>query len=404
MSLGFLLAIENAEVIGLDIDRYAVETYNFNLGRLGGRAYVRDVLRWKPEGDYDVVVGGPPCQPFSLANTRKRGREHPLYPTFPRFFDVVLELKPKVFLLENVKGLVTKRHRQLLAEQLERVEPYYRIRWQVLNVAHYGVPQRRERLFVLGIRRDLEVAPSFPRPTHAEKEYATVDGKRIHRWVTVREAIGDLLAIPPQGLVLTHKRSLTDRVLETTWKPVFTSEEPRFTVTNSGIRVLQVTEHVMTEKGGWTNPKSDWGSRILDQNKPSYTITEKHRSGQLVRVLVQPTTEEAMARPCPTLVADARIYATGRREKGNDTEKGCYRRLTVRECLRLQSFPDWWRFPEGISTSRKYRLVGEAVPPILAYRLATHIAKLMGWRTREPPKPEEWQLPYFERAFADYME
>jgi len=468
--------------------------------------YDGEVYNLEVEEDNSYTVWGVAvhnCQPYSLANTRKRGKDHELYPTLPRFFDIVLELKPKAFLMENVKGLVTARHKPLLNEQLKRVEGEYVIKHQVLNAAYYGVPQRRERLFVLGIRKDLGATPSFPPPTHGEEEKVTLAGK-LYRWVTVREAIGDLLLVPPQGLVLTHKRSLTERVVEGTWRPTFTSEEPSFTVTDSGIRVLnpeQVerikreredtsrhlakmefpdsldepsrtvsshtvegtkretivvpvptehvganvktnvanpkgsgdaskvpnrldlpaktvlkgggsggaipplvelpTEHVMTEKGGWDSPKSDWGSRVMDADRPSYTVTEKHRSGQLVPV--PPTAEEGMGRSSPALVADARIYATGRREHGTDAEKGCYRRLTVRECLRLQSFPDWWSFPQGVSTSRKYKLVGEAVPPSLAYRLAVHVGRLMGWEAREPPKPEEWQLPYFKRMFADYL-
>jgi len=503
LSLGFVLALEDAEVLGLDIDRYAIDTYNYNLGRFGAKAVVQDVLKWEPSGEYDVIMGGSPCQPFSLANTKKRGKDHPLYPTFPRFFDIILELKPKVFLLENVKGLTTKRHRPLLDEQLRRVEPYYKIRFQVLNAAYYGVPQRRERLFVLGIRRDLGKIPSFPSPTHAEKEQATLHGK-LHRWVTVREAIGDLLAIPPtqypKKLIQTNPRHGKpidmdkpsrvvkvdgrggDFTFDTMLIPLTPAQverirreredtsrhlakmefpdnldKPSRTISSHTVEGTKretivlpiVTEHVMTEKGGWSNPRSDWGSRVMPEDKPSFTITEKHRSGQLVRVpsehevrvysmefsskslskhkpqeldrpsstirasfhkippdatiRVPPTTKEAMNKPSPVLVADARIYATGRREHGTDVEKGCYRRLTVRECLRLQSFPDWWGFPNYISISRKYKLVGEAVPPILAYRIAVHIGKLIGWEVREPPKAEEWQLPYFRRAFADYF-
>jgi site-specific DNA-cytosine methylase len=81
-----------------------------------------------------------------------------------------------------------------------------------------------------------------------------------------------------------------------------------------------------------------------------------------------------------------------------------YRRLTVKECMRIQSFPDWWAFPESVSTSRQYKLIGEAVPPILAYRIAIALAKTLGLETREPPKEDEWGLPYFRRAFADYYD
>jgi len=455
LSLGFALAIENAEILGLDIDRDAVATYNHNLNRFNARAMVQDVLKWEPKGEFNIVMGGSPCQPFSLAvNPRygKVGKMHPLYPTFPRFFDIVLALKPKVFLLENVKGLVTSRHRHLLEEQLGRVGGEYVVRWHVINVAYYGVPQRRERLFVLGIRRDLGVEPSFPEPTHAEEEKKTL-ASRLFKWVTVREAIGDLLTIPPinypKKLIQTNpwhgkpvdldepSRTIKvdgrggDFTFDTILVPLTLDQverirkeredtsrhfakmefpddldKPSRTISSHTVEgtkretiVVPVTEHVMTEKGGWDNPKSDWGSRVMDPERPAYTITEKHRSGQLVPV---PTTEDNMERPSPTLVADARIYATGRREHGTDAEKGCYRRLTVRECLRLQSFPDWWRFPEHVSISKRYKLVGEAVPPILAYRIAVCIAKLLGWRAREPPKPEEWSLPYFYRAFADY--
>jgi len=460
LSLGFALGLEDAEILGLDIDRYAVETYNYNLGRYGCKAVVQDVLRWKPSGDYDIIIGGVPCQPYSLANTKKRGKDHPLYPTLPRFFDIILELEPKVFLMENVKGLVTKRHKPLLEEQLDRVRGEYKVTWRVLNSAYYGVPQRRERVFVLGIRRDLGIKPSFPRPTHAEKERVTLDGK-LYRWVTVREAIGDLLLVPPvnypKKLVQTNPRHgkpidmdkpsktvkvdgrggdftfdtmlvpiLSDRqVMRILMERVDTSrhrapmefpdpiDKPSRTISSHTMEgtkretiVLPITEHVMTEKGGWNNLKSDWGSRVVPSDKPSYTITEHHRSGQLVEI---PSSEWLRKHPPVRLEEPSNtiVSNTGKNVKWTHNSvivQGRYRRLTVRECLRLQSFPDWWGFPEHISISRKYRLVGEAVPPILAYRLAVHIAKIMGWGTGEPPRQEDWMLPYFSRAFQDYLD
>jgi len=417
LSLGFALGLEGVEILGLDIDERAVETYNLNLSDLNARAETQDALKWEPKGEYDLVMGGVPCQPYSTANTRKRGIQHELYPTLPRFFDIVLELKPKVFLMENVKGLMTRRHKHLLHEQLNRVRGEYSVKHQLLNAAHYGVPQRRERLFVLGIRKDLGIVPSFPAPTHGEVERVTLDGK-LYKWVTVREAIGDLLVIPPVNypmkLVQTnpeHGKPISldepsrtvkvderggDFTFDTMLIPLTPEQverirqeredvtrhlakmefpdsldKPSRTVSSHTIEgakretiVVPVTEHVMTERGGWDNPKSDWGSRVMDVDKPSNTITEKHRSGQLV--------SEA------------------------------FRRLTVREALRLQSFPDWWVFPESVSISRKYKLVGEAVSPILAYRLAVHIGRLLGLKTREPPREVEWKLPFFSRSFADY--
>ncbi len=385
LSLGFALAIEGMEILGLDIDRDAVATYNLNLARFGCKAVVQDVLVWKPVKGFDIVVGGSPCQPFSLANSRRKGEQHPLFPTFPRFFDLVLEIEPKVFVLENVKGLLTARFRPLLEKQLDRVRKLYRVAYRVLNSAHYGVPQRRERLFVIGIRKDLGIEPSFPEPTHGERETVTLT-RRVFRWVTVAEAIGDLLALPPskvpdhEAVPLTmeqverirrEREDTTRHFARMTFPDPL--DMPSRTISSHTVEgtkretiVVPVTEHVLTATPNVWN--SDWGKRTIPLTAPSYTITEKHRSGQLV--------ESAVG----------------------------YRRLTVRECLRLQSFPDWWRFPSNVSISKKYKLVGEAVPPILAYRLAIHVAKLLGWRAREPPRPEEWCLPYFDRAFQDYFE
>jgi site-specific DNA-cytosine methylase/intein/homing endonuclease len=473
--------------------------------------YEGEVFNLEVEKDHSYLAWGVVvhnCQPFSTANVRNPGEAHPLFPTFPRFFDVVLALRPKLFLLENVKGLATRRHRDHLERQLARVAGDYVVEWRVLDAADYGVPQRRERLIVVGVRRDLGARPLFPEPTHSEAGSARLGGGRLHRWLTLGEAIGDLLLVPPQEgkkLIQTNPRhgkpadidkpsrtvkvdgrggdfafdtilvpaeeprpvalreeqaerirkeredagrhwgtmEFPDRLdrpsrtvsshtvegtkRETTvipfidrdgnlayipWTeyqskhPILDPGKPAATISShlaksSRDALVPVPDHVMTEGGGWDNPRSDWGSRVMDPGKPACTLTEKHRSGQLVPV--PPTTAEAVGRPSPSLVAGARVYAAGRAEHGSDAEKVCYRRLTVREAMRIQSFPDWWRFPERVSVSKRYRLVGEAVPPILAYRLAAAVARTLGLETREPPRREEWRLPYFERAFADYL-
>ena len=152
LSLGIALALEDSIVHGIDIDPKAVMTYNLNLNKFGCCAEVADLLSWEPSRDYDVVVGGPPCQPFSIANTIRVGEAHPLFPTFRRYFELVRAIRPSAFVLENVKGLLTRRFKPLLEEQLGSLAADYRIRHAVLNAAHYGVPQRRERLIAVGVR------------------------------------------------------------------------------------------------------------------------------------------------------------------------------------------------------------------------------------------------------------
>jgi len=361
LSLGFALALEEPEIIGYDIDSHAVETYNLNLSKFECKGRVMDLLKGEPERECDMIMGGVPCQPFSIANVSKCGEDHELYPTFPRFFDIILEAKPKAFMMENVKGLVSKRHYRLFDKQLSRLKDLYRVEWKVLDAADYGVPQRRERLIVIGIRKDLRVIPSFPLESHRQKPQVTLDGRRLRKWISIREAIGDLLN------------------------------------NNDGEETVSLPPDTPFQR---KHPplKLDEPSRAVISH-----VAKSPRNLLLPEIIVKARKEDIRRyRDCPSPTI-ANIGAGGPRYGRPLVLDGArYRRLTVKECLRLQSFPDWWTFPESVSKSRRYKLVGEAVPPILAYKLALHLAKLLGWRTREPPKPEEWDLPYFHKAFPEY--
>jgi len=423
LSLGAALALEGAEIHGVDIDGHAVETYNLNLSRLGCWAERADLLAWEPGGEYDMVVGGPPCQAFSLANTKNCGERHPLFPTFRRYFDLVRSLRPVAFVFENVRGLVSQKFRHLLDYQFRALAEAYRIRYSVLNAVDYGVPQKRQRVIVAGIRRDVGVEPVLPQQTHAPHGAALLDSRVLHRWLTVREAIGDLLDAPP---IIVHRGHSGGR--KTSVAP---PDGPSYTVGamsggGRGRNVMYLlTDHIMTEKGGSTYGPWDWGCRMMRIDEPANTITEKHRSGQLVEVPLMPHQEKhppldydeparavqshtaktsrdlllPLELPATTVLGDPRASTHGHHYRRNQYY---FRRLTVRECMRLQSFPDWWGWPENISTSKRYKLVGEAVPPILAYRLAVALGKALGIPVKEPPREEDWGLPYFRRAFADY--
>jgi DNA-methyltransferase (dcm) len=352
LSLGLLLAVEGLRITGIDIDPYAVRTYNHNLSRFGANAIVADALKWKPER-CDLIVGGSPCQPFSIASPKK-GEDHLLFPTLSRFFDIVAEAEPRAFLFENVKGLVSRRFRQLFEAQISRLSKDYDVSWTVLDSADYGVPQHRERLFVAGIRKDIGIRFSFPEPTHAETELVRLDGRKLSRWITVREAIGDIMfALVSDGKKLLQTRSKLDRRGE---------EESKVMIfMDSRGRIVEIP---------WTEYQS------------------KH----------PPVDPDA---PSPAVISHvAKSSRTGLLAVSVGLET-VYRRLTVKECLRLQSFPDWWSFPESVSVSRRYKLVGEAVPPIIAYRLGLALAEVLGLKTRKP-KREEWDLPYFDRVFAGF--
>ena len=357
-SLGLSLALEGVEAHGIDIDLDAVETYNRNLSWLGCHADRGDLLTYSHGGEWDIVVGGPPCQPFSTANTVSCGEKHRLFPTFHKFFDIVKAVRPKAFIFENVKGLVTRRYAHLLYTQLNYLAEMYHVKTAVLNAADYGVPQKRLRLIVVGVRRDLGVSPQFPRKTHARQPLLQLDGGVYNKWVTVREAIGDLVAFPPsEGKVSDTMCLLT------------------------GGRIVHVPLTAYQKKHPPLSPDMP-GNTI-------YSHVAKASRDALIPLDL----------PSTTVLSDGLIRPHGHHE----TMSGVYRRLTVRECLRLQSFPDWWSFPESVPTSKQYKLVGEAVPPILAYRIAVTLGRTIGLPVRVPPSHEYWRLPYFYRAFADHV-
>jgi site-specific DNA-cytosine methylase len=155
-----------------------------------------------------------------------------------------------------------------------------------------------------------------------------------------------------------------------------------------------LTDHIMAEKKLiQTNPRH---SKPVDMDEPSRTVKVDGRGGDFCfDTMLLPLNV-----PATTILGDPRMSTHEHHYRRNQYY---FRRLTVRECMRLQSFPDWWVFPKDVSTSKRYKLVGEAVPPMLAYRIAVDLGKALGMSVKEPPQAEDWDLPYFRRAFADYL-
>lgn len=169
LSLGF--EAQGFETIGYEIDSSAVSTYNNNLS---------NCFNVKLDGNFiyptaDIVIGGPPCQPFSVGGKQKGNTDD--RNGFPVFIDAITKLRPKVFMFENVRGLMYSNKWYLTQVINELKDLGYLIDFGLLNAVDYGVPQNRERLFVIGHRSSF----TFPQK-HIKK-------------VTVEEAIGDLMYI-----------------------------------------------------------------------------------------------------------------------------------------------------------------------------------------------------------------
>lgn len=147
-----------------DINKKAIDTYNANFEH---KAIVQDINTLSINiNDIDLVVGGFPCQPFSSINPNKQPekKESQLFWEMARIID---ETKPKAFIAENVKGFFRLKNGYYFDLACKKfAELGYRISHKLINSSDYGVPQKRERIFIVGIRNDLKVSYTFPNPTH----------------------------------------------------------------------------------------------------------------------------------------------------------------------------------------------------------------------------------------------
>jgi DNA (cytosine-5)-methyltransferase 1 len=198
-SLGYRLA-GFRELLAVEWDAKAVATFKSNfpevpvhhgdIAQLTGAECMR--LAGVRVTELDLLDGSPPCQGFSMSGKREMGDERNTL--FLEYARLLREMRPKAFVFENVPGLIKGPMKRIYLEIVEELRGCgYRVRGELLNAMHYGVPQARERVIVIGVRDDLEIEPSFPKP-------AT-------RPISVREAL--------QGLSdIGHTRPLTPLQVE----------------------------------------------------------------------------------------------------------------------------------------------------------------------------------------------
>lgn len=183
--LGYGFARAGFRVTGVDINRWAGETYLLN----GTGEFLRmNLIDSHPQGVFDVIIGGPPCQPWSALNTGKRGSEHPLYGCMDAYFRIVERMLPNAFILENVPGMGGDPEFRRGLWRMRCIG--YSVGVSVLSYSDFGSAWARKRLFAIGVRREFG--------TDAETVF-----KRIPRdkTLTLRHAIGDLAGIMPDASI-----------------------------------------------------------------------------------------------------------------------------------------------------------------------------------------------------------
>lgn len=202
MDLGFIQA--GHEIIWAnDIYEKAVETYKKNIGNHILCLDIKE-LNVLEIPDCDMVIGGFPCQGFSVANTGRSEHDerNKLYLEYLR---VVQEKKPKFFVAENVKGILNLAKGKVMELILKDFRSAgYNVEYKLLNAANYGVPQLRERVIFIGVRKDINKEIEFPKPTHFDPAKLSLFDEG-EPWITIGEALKDIQEPEEPHQLLNHE-------------------------------------------------------------------------------------------------------------------------------------------------------------------------------------------------------
>jgi DNA (cytosine-5)-methyltransferase 1 len=316
LDLGFYRAGFNP-VQSIDINKEAIKTYKSVFSE--HEVLCGDASKLRPKKAVDLVIGGPPCQGFSVAGYANP--DDPRSKHIMTFMKTVKAVKPKVFVMENVKALAVSGKWEANRKRLLRLASQlgYDGKFFVLDASLYGVPQRRERMFFVGVRG---------------KNNLELDPPKNSRTKSIRSVLEEL---PAYGKVGNH--TICTAKIVVAKRPV--------------VRGSPYSGMFFNGKG-----------RILNLEQPALTLPAS-MGGNHTPIIDQ-----------RCLVEGSRNWAEGFFAKLEDGSKvkrvpKFLRRLTVEEAAALQTFPAGMKF-SGTNTA-KYRQIGNAVPPQLAYMVAKRI-------------------------------
>lgn len=353
----------------LDFDADSVATYRANHPET--HVELASIVNFDPariteivDGPIDVVLGGPSCQSFSTAG-RKSGwvsEDDERNDLWEHMFGIVEHVRPRAFLMENVPGMVLWRDGAFGDKILKRFRSIgYKVTKDILLAADWGVPQRRRRLFIVGVR-DGE-AFDFPEPTHLggwrRDTLKLWEARRRERGLLEHVTVADALSGLPQVVADTSTARYTAA-------PRATSPFARYI--RRGSRVVR--DHDVQALGAETLD-------LIDQIPAGGTWRDipPHKLPDRYRGMRRTDSTNLLGRldwalPSYTVTTQFNNVTTG-----CVTHPGENRTLSVREGARLQTFPDTYRFVGSLQS--RCRQIGNAVPPllahVLAYRLAVHL-------------------------------
>jgi len=322
------MGIPTEIVFACDIDKYCKQSYlaNYNIKEENWIEDINDIKGDKFNGKVDLLVGGSPCQSFSMVGKRK-GLADPRGLLIYQFVRLVKEIQPKYFIYENVKGLLNHGQSETwrkLKATLDKTK--YNIYVKILNAKDYGIPQNRERMFVIGFKKKIKF--EFPKP----KE--------------LKLTMQDFLEDNPQSKYFLPEKGIAFVTKEKNLKKSYTQ-------INGKIALCQKRNQQFNWHGDFIMefPKGAVDEKYFLSDKVKNYVT----SSGTKTFYSKPETDLKVARPL--LATMAKMHRAG--IDNYITKGGKIRKLTPRECLRLMGFDD--RFKIVVSDTQAYKQAGNAI-------------------------------------------
>lgn len=375
-----------------DFFKEAVESYKKNVSKNVVYGDITKIDSSEIPDDIDLVIGGFPCQGFSVANTKRSMKDERNF-LYKEMLRVIKDKNPKFFVAENVKGLLSMEKGKVFEMIKKDFESLgYKVDAKLLNAAEYGVPQARERLVIIGNRLGIE--NPFPTPTHwvDSKQYKSKKGLKDP--VTVKQTIGFLSNVKLSDYPITlengskiYNHIAATNVYDKFWGRKFEVNQAdicdylRYWRDKSGYSTKKVDDHFGYKytAGHWFRKDNNSGSIPKPSDwwelKKLFKFDDKYDEQVTTMVEKEIKFEQSLRitnwdRPSDTITATSPEIHVNKE-----------RRLSARECAMLQTFPMDYEFVGSLNTV--YRQIGNAVPVKLAEQIASGIYKSLEKNTKK---------------------
>lgn len=397
------LGVNYKEVFACDMDKYARQTFIHNYGEpdyYPSNVYEREI----PKESLDIYMTSPPCQAFSLAGKRL-GKDDKRGILFFNSYEFIQVNKPRIFIFENVKGLLSDDGGRTFQEWINMLGgksvngvpvlfPYeesvpYNLYWKVINAKHHGVPQNRERVFLIGIREDVNHSFQFPKEEHLAKRLKDVLESDVDEKYFLSEKMINYLENRSDNFNNGKINFRTENDFATT----ITKNSGSIDISDNIIKILNIENSFYEPVVMQLNESKESGgqqpyqqNRIFDTNGISPAVLANLGGDRNHNVAIQynikrlnqtlekhdlPDGEVRMVDSYNQSIHENSVTITSRINDRHLWDGYKIRRLTPRECFRLMDFSD--SFTWTCSDSQAYKQAGNSIVVNVLYKILKNL-------------------------------